>query len=84
MVGCVWCDIKYIWEKFEDWEVFFFSILVKIKESDKWGVVSSEDLLVVIGCQGYIVWYVVIMGGEFCIYDLLLLIDLFEKNGFSC
>ncbi len=71
-------------EKLEDREVSLFSILAKTKESDKWGAASSEDLLAVIGRQGYTARHVVITGGEPCIHDLLPLTDLLEKNGFSC
>ncbi len=71
-------------EKLEDREVSLFSILAKTKESDKWGSASSEDLLAVIGRQGYTARHVVITGGEPCIHDLLPLTDLLEKNGFSC
>ena len=45
---------------------------------------SSEDLLAIIGRQGYTARHVVITGGEPCIHDLLPLTDLLEKNGFSC
>lgn len=83
-VGCAWCDTKHTWEKLEDREVSLFSILAKTKESDKWGAASSEDLLAVIGRQGYTARHVVITGGEPCIHDLLQLTDLLEKNGFSC
>ncbi|EES2313879.1 7-carboxy-7-deazaguanine synthase QueE, partial [Escherichia coli] len=83
-VGCAWCDTKHTWEKLEDREVSLFSILAKTKESDKWGAASSEDLLAVIGRQGYTARHVVITGGEPCIHDLLPLTDLLEKNGFSC
>lgn len=48
------------------------------------GAASSEDLLAVIGRQGYTARHVVITGGEPCIHDLLPLTDLLEKNGFSC
>lgn len=81
-VGCAWCDTKHTWEKLEDREVSLFSILAKTKESDKWGAASSEDLLAVIGRQGYTARHVVITGGEPCIHDLLPLTDLLEKNGF--
>lgn len=70
-VGCAWCDTKHTWEKLEDREVSLFSILAKTKESDKWGAASSEDLLAVIGRQGYTARHVVITGGEPCIHDLL-------------
>ena len=83
-VGCAWCDTKHTWEKLEDREVSLFSILGKTKESDKWGAASSEDLLAVIGRQGYTARHVVITGGEPCIHDLMPLTDLLEKNGFSC
>ncbi|MDU3999363.1 MAG: 7-carboxy-7-deazaguanine synthase QueE [Escherichia coli] len=48
------------------------------------GAASSEDLLAVIGRQGYTARHVVITGGEPCIHDLMPLTDLLEKNGFSC
>ncbi len=48
------------------------------------GAASSEDLLAVIGRQGYTARHVVITGGEPCIHDLLPLTDLLEKNGLSC
>ncbi|MFR4487231.1 MAG: 7-carboxy-7-deazaguanine synthase QueE [Escherichia coli] len=82
-VGCAWCDTKHTWEKLEDREVSLFSILAKTKESDKWGAASSEDLLAVIGRQGYTARHVVITGGEPCIHDLLPLTDLLEKNGLA-
>lgn len=67
-------------EKLEDREVSLFSILAKTKESDKWGAASSEDLLAVIGRQGYTARHVVITGGEPCIHDLLPLTDLLERT----
>ncbi|EGW99502.1 hypothetical protein ECG581_4993, partial [Escherichia coli G58-1] len=79
-VGCAWCDTEHTWEKLEDREVSLFSILAKTKESDKWGAASSEDLLAVIGRQGYTARHVVITGGEPCIHDLLPLTDLLEKT----
>ncbi|MBS2139359.1 7-carboxy-7-deazaguanine synthase QueE [Escherichia coli] len=83
-LGLYWVHRKHTWEKLEDREVSLFSILAKTKESDKWGAASSEDLLAVIGRQGYTARHVVITGGEPCIHDLLPLTDLLEKNGFSC
>ena len=65
-VGCAWCDTKHTWEKLEDREVSLFSILAKTKESDKWGAASSEDLLAVIGRQGYTARHVVITDGFSC------------------
>lgn len=61
-----------------------FSILAKTKESDKWGAGSSEDLLAIIGRQGWTARHVVITGGEPCIHDLTPLTELLEKNGYSC
>ena len=52
-VGCAWCDTKHTWDKLADREVSLFSILAKTKESDKWGPASSEDLLAIIGRQGW-------------------------------
>lgn len=54
------------------------------KESDKWGPASSEDLLAIIGRQGWTARHVVITGGEPCIHDLTPLTSLLEQNGFSC
>jgi 7-carboxy-7-deazaguanine synthase len=64
--------------------VSLFSILAKTKESDKWGAGSSEDLLAIIGRQGWTARHVVITGGEPCIHDLTPLTELLEKNGYSC
>lgn len=58
--------------------------LAKTKESDKWGPASSEDLLAIIGRQGWTARHVVITGGEPCIHDLTPLTSLLEQNGFSC
>jgi len=52
-VGCAWCDTKHTWDKLADREVSLFSILAKTKESDKWGAGSAEDLLAIIGRQGW-------------------------------
>lgn len=83
-VGCAWCDTKHTWDKLADREVSLFSILAKTKESDKWGAGSAEDLLAIIGRQGWTARHVVITGGEPCIHDLTSLTDLLEKNGYSC
>lgn len=83
-VGCAWCDTKHTWDKLADREVSLFSILAKTKESDKWGPASSEDLLAIIGRQGWTARHVVITGGEPCIHDLTQLTSLLEQNGFSC
>ena len=83
-VGCAWCDTKHTWDKLADREVSLFSILAKTKESDKWGPASSEDLLAIIGRQGWTARHVVITGGEPCIHDLTPLTSLLEQNGFSC
>ncbi len=83
-VGCAWCDTKHTWDKLADREVSLFSILAKTKESDKWGPASSEDLLAIIGRQGWTARHVVITGGEPCIHDLAPLTSLLEQNGFSC
>ncbi|VFS44182.1 7-cyano-7-deazaguanine synthase [Enterobacter cancerogenus] len=61
-----------------------FSILAKTKESDKWGAGNAEDLLAIIGRQGWTARHVVITGGEPCIHDLMPLTELLEKNGYSC
>lgn len=71
-------------DKLADREVSLFSILAKTKESDKWGPASSEDLLAIIGRQGWTARHVVITGGEPCIHDLTPLTSLLEQNGFSC
>ena len=78
------CDTKHTWDKLADREVSLFSILAKTKESDKWGAGSSEDLLAIIGRQGWTARHVVITGGEPCIHDLTPLTELLEKNGYSC
>ena len=83
-VGCAWCDTKHTWDKLADREVSLFSILAKTKESDKWGAGSAEDLLAIIGRQGWTARHVVITGGEPCIHDLMPLTELLEKNGYSC
>ena len=77
-VGCAWCDTKHTWDKLADREVSLFSILAKTKESDKWGPASSEDLLAIIGRQGWTARHVVITGGEPCIHDLTPLTSLLE------
>ncbi|KAE9852065.1 7-carboxy-7-deazaguanine synthase QueE, partial [Escherichia coli] len=61
-----------------------FSILANTKASDKWGAGSPEDLLAIIGRQGWTARHVVITGGEPCIHDLTPLTELLEKNGYSC
>ncbi len=81
-VGCAWCDTKP-GKSLRDREVSLFSILAKTKESDKWGAASSEDLLAVIGRQGYTARHVVITGGEPCIHDLLPLTDLLKRTGLA-
>ena len=53
-------------------------------KSDKWGAGSAEDLLAIIGRQGWTARHVVITGGEPCIHDLMPLTELLEKNGYSC
>lgn len=78
------CDTKHTWDKLADREVSLFSILAKTKESDKWGAGSAEDLLAIIGRQGWTARHVVITGGEPCIHDLMPLTELLEKNGYSC
>lgn len=83
-VGCAWCDTKHTWDKIADREVSLFSVLAKTKESDKWSAASAEELLVIIGRQGYTARHVVITGGEPCIYDLIPLTQLLQDNGFSC
>jgi 7-carboxy-7-deazaguanine synthase len=45
---------------------------------------GSEDLLAIIGRQGWTARHVVITGGEPCIHDLTPLTELLEKNGYSC
>lgn len=86
-VGCAWCDTKHTWEKLEDREVSLFSILAKTKESDKWGAASSEDLLAVIGRQGYTARHVVITGGEYSAAIFLIPIcisfDTAEKRRYA-
>ncbi|MDU2786736.1 MAG: 7-carboxy-7-deazaguanine synthase QueE, partial [Enterobacter sp.] len=77
-------DTKHTWDKLADREVSLFSILAKTKESDKWGAGSPEDLLAIIGRQGWTARHVVITGGEPCIHDLTPLTELLEKNGYSC
>lgn len=71
-------------DKLADREVSLFSILAKTKESDKWGPATSDDLLAIIGRQGWTARHVVITGGEPCIHDLTPLTDLLEQHGFSC
>lgn len=83
-VGCPWCDTKHTWDKLASREVSLFSVLAKTRESDKWGSASADDLLAVIGRQGYSARHVVITGGEPCIHDLRALTMLLENNGFSC
>ncbi|VTP60469.1 7-carboxy-7-deazaguanine synthase [Serratia rubidaea] len=83
-VGCSWCDTKHTWEKDAHREVDMQRILVKTSESDAWGSASAEQLLAVIGQQGYSARHIVITGGEPCIYDLLPLTRLFEAHGYGC
>ncbi len=82
-VGCAWCDTKHTWDKLADREVSLFSILAKTKESDKWGPASSEDLLAIIGRQGWTARHVVITGGEPCIHDLTPLTSLLEQTALA-
>ncbi|WP_300001790.1 7-carboxy-7-deazaguanine synthase QueE [uncultured Cedecea sp.] len=83
-VGCAWCDTKHTWDKLASREISLFSVLAKTKESDKWSGASAEELLAVMGRQGYTARHVVITGGEPCLYDLTPLTQLLEANGFSC
>lgn len=56
----------------------------KPKRAISGGAGSAEDLLAIIGRQGWTARHVVITGGEPCIHDLTPLTELLEKNGYSC
>src|SRR5471030_3138084 len=79
-VGCSWCDTKHTWDKIADREVDVQRILVKTEESDTWGNATAEQLLQIIGQQGYTARHVVITGGEPCIYDLTELTSLLDRK----
>ena len=83
-VGCSWCDTKHTWEKYADQQQPLADIVHKIAESETWADASVEQLLAVIAEQGWTAKHIVITGGEPALYDLTLLTEQFEQEGFQC
>ncbi|MBT0729819.1 7-carboxy-7-deazaguanine synthase QueE [Rosenbergiella nectarea] len=83
-VGCSWCDTKHTWEKYADQQQPLADIVHKMAESEAWADASVEQLLAVIAEQGWTAKHIVITGGEPALYDLTLLTEQFEQEGFQC
>ncbi|WP_241575309.1 7-carboxy-7-deazaguanine synthase QueE [Rosenbergiella nectarea] len=83
-VGCSWCDTKHTWEKYADQQQPLTNIVHKSAESEAWADASVEQLLAVIAEQGWTAKHIVITGGEPALYDLTLLTEKFEQEGFQC
>lgn len=83
-VGCSWCDTKHTWEKYADQQQPLADIVHKMAESEAWADASVEQLLAVIAEQGWTAKHIVISGGEPALYDLTLLTEQFEQEGFQC
>lgn len=82
-VGCAWCDTKQTWEVHSDQQIPFIDITNKRVESDTWGEVSVQDLILFYQ-KHYSAKHIVITGGEPCIYDLQSLTQTFEAIGCQC
>lgn len=83
-VGCSWCDTKYTWEKKSDREVDIQYILSKNIDSDNWGNANELQILKILQDLEYSARHVIITGGEPCIYNLVPLTAILEKNGYRC
>lgn len=83
-VGCSWCDTKHTWEKYADKQQPLSDIVQKTAESEAWADASVEQLLAVVHDQGWTAKHIVITGGEPALYDLTVLTEYLEQQGFQC
>ncbi|MBT0722572.1 7-carboxy-7-deazaguanine synthase QueE [Tatumella sp. TA1] len=83
-VGCSWCDTKHTWEKYADKQQPLSDIVQKTAESEAWADASVEQLLAVVRDQGWTAKHIVITGGEPALYDLTVLTEYLEQQGFQC
>jgi 7-carboxy-7-deazaguanine synthase len=83
-VACSWCDTKHTWAINLEDQIPTNTMLNKAQESDHWSELSVEDILQVIGQQGYKAKHIVITGGEPAMFDLTPLCLALEQQGYSC
>ncbi len=83
-VGCSWCDTKQTWELETNKETVIGDIALKTLDSDEWAMADAADLIALMTAKNYSAKHIVITGGEPCIYDLTLLTQLLELNGYQC
>ncbi|AFP85710.1 organic radical activating enzyme [secondary endosymbiont of Heteropsylla cubana] len=83
-VMCSWCDTKYTWKQDEFERVPSRDILVKTIDNSRWASCTEEDILALILNQDWTACHIVITGGEPCLYNLIPLTEVLEKQGFTC
>ncbi|HBO24767.1 MAG TPA: 7-carboxy-7-deazaguanine synthase QueE [Providencia sp.] len=83
-VGCSWCDTKQTWEKDPSKETTLGDIALKTLDSDEWAMSDTNTLIDLMREKKYSAKHIVITGGEPCIYDLTLLTNELELNGYQC
>lgn len=82
-VGCPWCDTQHTWEVEDENRIPISTVMQKNADSNTWGELSVEQLLMLFEQQGYSAKHVVITGGEPCMYDLEDLTQALNTKGYS-
>tara|TARA_B100001094_G_C18194204_1_gene809456 strand:+ start:3672 stop:4337 length:666 start_codon:yes stop_codon:yes gene_type:complete len=82
-VGCPWCDTQQTWVQSEEKRVSADEVMQVDGKEGHWSLFLATDLLQKIQEQGWTARWVVITGGEPCMYDLRSLCETFEQAGYQ-
>ena len=82
-VGCSWCDTKHTWTQAEAKRVKADAVMQVDGRVGRWSLLSAAELLHQIKQQGWTARWVVITGGEPCMYDLTPLCLALEQEGYQ-
>lgn len=82
-VGCAWCDTKHTWDINPDKQSDLNRLTDRSNESDRWALVSAQEIVNEINRLGYTANLIVITGGEPCMADLRALTHLLHEYDFQ-
>ena len=82
-VGCAWCDTKQTWVRSEAKRVTADEVMQVDGKNGHWSLFTATDLLEKIQQKGWTARWIVITGGEPCMYNLKPLCETFEQAGYQ-
>lgn len=82
-IGCAWCDTKQTWDLLEENKVTPEQVISVDGSRGRWANHTPQSLIDAFYAKGFTARHIVITGGEPCIYNLQVLTQTFQQQGFS-